>query len=73
MKKSYLVGYEDEPFVVVETKADAEEMVLSIVQEEVYEADCYYSLPTSWSYGKCLINYGKGHWIQEVKVYGTMD
>lgn len=66
MEKKWLVGYEDEAIVIVNTEADAEEMILSLVQEEVDEANCLYSLPKSWNYRDCLIYYSRGYWKVEV-------
>lgn len=66
MKKKWLVGCEDEAIVIVDTEADSEEMILSLVQEEVYEANCLYRLPKNWNYRDCLVYYSRGYWNVEV-------
>lgn len=66
MEKKWLVGYEDEAIVIVDTEADAEEMILSLVQEEVYEAECLYYIPKHWSYVDCLVSYSRGYWNAKV-------
>lgn len=61
----YLVGYEEEPFVIVSTKGDAEEMILAIAEDNAYVEWFYNSLP-NLSYSKCLTCCSGGFWIQEV-------
>ena len=66
MKKKWLVGWEEEAIVIVDTEADSEEMILAMVQEEVYEAQYLYNLPKHWNYRDCLVYYGRGYWNVEV-------
>ena len=68
MKKKWLVGYQDETIVIVDTEADSEEMILSLAQEVAYEADYLYKLPKHWSYADSLVYYSRGYWNAEVPV-----
>ena len=68
MKKKWLVGYESEAIVIVDTEADSEEMILAFVQEEVHEADYLYNLPKRWNYRDCLVYYSHGYWNAEVSM-----
>ena len=65
--KEFVVGLEEEVIVIVDTEADAEEMILSLVQEEVQEADYIFGLPRDWGYGKCLVYYSIGYWLTGVR------
>ena len=65
--KEFVVGLEEEVIVIVDTEADAEEMILSLVQEEVQEAAYRFGLPRDWGYGKCLVYYSRGFWLSEVR------
>ena len=68
MKKLWCVGYEECVIAIVETEADAAEMVMSFAAESAYETNLFDSIPIDWSYAKILRCHSGGYWIEEVPV-----
>lgn len=46
--KKYVVGYEEQCWFICKTRADAEEMILSIVEENMYEDWYSYNYSSIW-------------------------
>ena len=68
MKTVYVVGWYEDAEVVCETRAAAEEYILTLAENNAYE-DYLYNARQNYRYADILFNYGRGMWIQEVEVY----
>lgn len=68
MKIVYVVGWYEDAEVVCETRAAAEEYILTLAENNAYV--CYlYNDKQNYSYANILLHYSRGMWIQEVEVY----
>ena len=68
MKTVYVVGWYEDAEVVCETRAAAEEYILTLAENNAYEAYLYND-KQNYSYANILLHYSRGMWIQEVEVY----
>lgn len=79
--KKYVIGYDEQCLFICKTRADAEEMILSIAEENAYEnwyidncADIFleerpYQIPAEYitPWALALRNFSSAYWIDEVE------
>lgn len=66
MEKKWIVGYEYETLVIVDTDAEAEEMLFAFTEAEAYELFLRFGFTPQTSYADILVSASRGFWIEEV-------
>ena len=71
--KKYVIGHEEQCLMICKTMADAEEMIFSIAEENVYECwatdnccDIYWNEHPYWSPAEFVARNGKNKWREDI-------